>query len=88
MQWCFMFSGKGGVTHNMIDDIHNHWKRAEAVRIKCLGVPTLDMDNICFHLEVTAVLLTWGNTGNYIFTSYFVWSHVSALLCRIKQVGK
>ena len=47
-----MLSGKGGVTHNMLDDIHNHWKRAEAVRIKCLGVPTLDMDNICFHLEV------------------------------------
>ncbi|XP_076893236.1 CRS2-associated factor 2, mitochondrial-like [Bidens hawaiensis] len=43
--------GKGGVTHNMIDDIHNHWKKAEAVRIKCLGVPTLDMDNMCFHLE-------------------------------------
>lgn len=44
--------GKGGVTHNMLEDIHNHWKRAEAVRIKCLGVPTLDMENICFHLEV------------------------------------
>nr|KAJ0198348.1 hypothetical protein LSAT_V11C700345940 [Lactuca sativa] len=43
--------GKGGVTHNMIDDIQNHWKKAEAVRIKCLGVPTLDMDNVCFHLE-------------------------------------
>ncbi|OMP05466.1 hypothetical protein CCACVL1_01892 [Corchorus capsularis] len=43
--------GKDGVTHNMLDDIHNHWKRAEAVRIKCLGVPTLDMDNVCFHLE-------------------------------------
>ncbi|ONK65884.1 uncharacterized protein A4U43_C06F1970 [Asparagus officinalis] len=43
--------GKGGVTHNLLDDIHNHWRRAEAVRIKCLGVPTLDMDNICFHLE-------------------------------------
>ncbi|KAI4306086.1 hypothetical protein L6164_029396 [Bauhinia variegata] len=43
--------GKGGVTHNMLDDIHNHWKRAEAVRIKCLGIPTLDMDNVCFHLE-------------------------------------
>ncbi|URE41989.1 hypothetical protein MUK42_03611 [Musa troglodytarum] len=42
---------KGGVTHNMLEDIHNHWKRAEAVRIKCLGVPTLDMDNVCFHLE-------------------------------------
>lgn len=44
--------GKWGVTHNMLDDLHNHWKRAEAVRIKCLGVPTLDMDNVCFHLEV------------------------------------
>ncbi|GFP79188.1 crs2-associated factor 2 mitochondrial [Phtheirospermum japonicum] len=43
--------GKGGVTHNTLEDIHNHWKRAEAVRIKCLGVPTLDMDNLCFHLE-------------------------------------
>ncbi|KAE8675214.1 CRS2-associated factor 2 [Hibiscus syriacus] len=43
--------GKNGVTHNMLDDIHNHWKRAEAVRIKCLGVPTLDMDNVCFQLE-------------------------------------
>lgn len=44
--------GRGGVTHNMLDDIHNHWKRGEAIRIKCLGVPTIDMDNICFHLEV------------------------------------
>lgn len=35
----------------MLDDIHNHWKKAEAVRIKCLGVPTLDMENVCFHLE-------------------------------------
>ncbi|KAL6999304.1 hypothetical protein U1Q18_000466 [Sarracenia purpurea var. burkii] len=43
--------GKGGVTHNMLDDIHGHWKRAEAVRIKCLGVPTLDMDSVCFQLE-------------------------------------
>ncbi|ERN19633.1 hypothetical protein AMTR_s00062p00145630 [Amborella trichopoda] len=43
--------GKGGVTHNMLDDIHNHWKRAEAVRIQCLGVPTVDMDNIIFQLE-------------------------------------
>ncbi|CAA6658233.1 unnamed protein product [Spirodela intermedia] len=42
----------GGVTHNLLDDIHNHWKRAEAVRIKCLGAPTLDMDNVCFHIEV------------------------------------
>lgn len=47
--------GKGGVTHNMLDDINNHWRRAEAVRIKCLGVPTLDMDNVCFHLEVSTL---------------------------------
>ncbi|XP_039156675.1 CRS2-associated factor 2, mitochondrial-like [Eucalyptus grandis] len=47
----YFHAGKGGVTHNMLDDIHNHWKRAEAVRIKSLGVPTLDMDNVCFHLE-------------------------------------
>lgn len=56
MKWSFeglrFVSGKWGVTHNMLDDLHNHWKRAEAVRIKCLGVPTLDMDNVCFHLEV------------------------------------
>ena len=39
----------------MIDDIHNHWKKAEAVKIKCLGVPTLDMDNICHHLEVSLI---------------------------------
>lgn len=45
--------GSGGVTHNTLEDVHSHWKRAEAVRIKCLGVPTLDMDNICFHLEVS-----------------------------------
>lgn len=40
------------MTHNMLEDIHNYWKRAEAIRIKCLGVPTLDMDNVCSHLEV------------------------------------
>ncbi|GFZ04935.1 RNA-binding CRS1 / YhbY (CRM) domain-containing protein [Actinidia rufa] len=38
--------GNGGVTHNMIEDIYSHWKRSEAVRINCLGVPTLDMDNV------------------------------------------
>ena len=52
--------GKGGVTHNMLDDIHNHWKRAEAVRIKCLGVPTIDMDNVCFHLEVKIIVYLSG----------------------------
>lgn len=58
-----MFSGKGGVTHNMLDDIHNHWRRAEAVRVKCLGVATLDMDNICYHLEVVMCCHMLNKTG-------------------------
>ncbi|KAL5992235.1 hypothetical protein ACLOJK_013151 [Asimina triloba] len=43
--------GRDGLTHNMLNDIHNHWKNAEAVRIKCLGVPTVDMVNVCTQLE-------------------------------------
>ncbi|XP_019231260.1 PREDICTED: CRS2-associated factor 2, mitochondrial isoform X2 [Nicotiana attenuata] len=49
--WHYCLLGRGGVTHNMLEDIHSHWKRAEAIRIKCLGVPTLDMDNVCSHLK-------------------------------------
>ncbi|KAE8671096.1 CRS2-associated factor 1 [Hibiscus syriacus] len=43
--------GRDGLTHNMLNDIHNHWKFTEAVRIKCLGVPTVDMKNVCSQLE-------------------------------------
>ncbi|KAI4354951.1 hypothetical protein L6164_003771 [Bauhinia variegata] len=43
--------GRDGLTHNMLNDIHNHWKHAEAVRIKCLGVPSVDMKNVCMQLE-------------------------------------
>ncbi|KAL6494053.1 hypothetical protein OROGR_031962 [Orobanche gracilis] len=43
--------GRDGLTHNMLNDIHNNWKHAEAVRIKCMGVPTVDMKNICSQLE-------------------------------------
>ncbi|CAK9145793.1 unnamed protein product [Ilex paraguariensis] len=43
--------GRDGLTHNMLNDIHNHWKHAEAVRIKCMGVPTVDMKNVCSQLE-------------------------------------
>jgi hypothetical protein len=68
-----MLSGKDGVTHNMLDDIHNHWKRAEAVRIKCLGVPTLDMDNICFHLEV----IIWYYMLEYTSVCCSLWAYLS-----------
>nr|GEU97093.1 CRS2-associated factor 1, mitochondrial [Tanacetum cinerariifolium] len=43
--------GRDGLTHNMLNDIHNNWKQAEAVRIKCMGVPTVDMKNVCAQLE-------------------------------------
>lgn len=36
----------------MLNDIHNNWKNCEAVRIKCLGVPTVDMENVCSQIEV------------------------------------
>ncbi|KAH7577827.1 hypothetical protein JRO89_XS01G0304700 [Xanthoceras sorbifolium] len=45
------FVGRDGLTHNMLNDIHNHWKHAEATRIRCLGVPTVDMKNVCTQLE-------------------------------------
>ncbi|KAL5704599.1 hypothetical protein ACHQM5_023003 [Ranunculus cassubicifolius] len=43
--------GRDGLTHNMLNDIHNNWKFTEAIRIKCLGVPTVDMKNVCTQLE-------------------------------------
>ncbi|KAI3693331.1 hypothetical protein L6452_33166 [Arctium lappa] len=43
--------GRDGLTHNMLNDIHNNWKQGEAVRIKCMGVPTIDMKNVCTQLE-------------------------------------
>lgn len=46
-------AGRDGLTHNMLNDIHNNWKHAEAVRIKCMGVPTVDMKNVCTQLEVS-----------------------------------
>ncbi|MCL7046510.1 hypothetical protein MKW94_027409 [Papaver nudicaule] len=43
--------GRDGFTHNMLNDIHNNWKTCEAVRVRCLGVPTVDMKNVCNQLE-------------------------------------
>ncbi|WVZ94855.1 hypothetical protein U9M48_040692 [Paspalum notatum var. saurae] len=43
--------GRDGLTHNMLNDIHNNWKSCEAVRVKCLGVPTVDMENVCRQIE-------------------------------------
>lgn len=43
--------GRDGLTHNMLDLIHTHWKRRRVCKIKCKGVPTVDMGNVCRHIE-------------------------------------
>ncbi|XP_002535109.2 CRS2-associated factor 1, chloroplastic [Ricinus communis] len=43
--------GRDGLTHNMLDNIHAHWKRRRVCKIKCMGVCTVDMDNVCQQLE-------------------------------------
>ncbi|KAG9130869.1 hypothetical protein Leryth_023631 [Lithospermum erythrorhizon] len=43
--------GRDGLTHNMLELIHSHWRRQPVCKVRCLGVPTVDMDNICRCLE-------------------------------------
>ncbi|XP_021807160.1 CRS2-associated factor 1, chloroplastic [Prunus avium] len=43
--------GRDGFTHNMLDNIHAHWKRRRVCKIKCKGVCTVDMDNVCEQIE-------------------------------------
>ncbi|KAK9277535.1 hypothetical protein L1049_007079 [Liquidambar formosana] len=43
--------GRDGLTHNMLELVHSHWKRRPVCKVRCRGVPTLDMDNVCRHLE-------------------------------------
>ncbi|KAK2653056.1 hypothetical protein Ddye_012912 [Dipteronia dyeriana] len=43
--------GRDGLTHNMLDLVHTHWKRRRVCKVKCKGVPTIDMDNVCRRLE-------------------------------------
>lgn len=64
-----VFVGRDGLTHNMLNDIHNNWKNGEAVRVKCLGVPTVDMQNVCHQLEVASSLQSLRNKNiKYLFT--------------------
>ncbi|KAL2925964.1 CRS2-associated factor 2 chloroplastic [Bienertia sinuspersici] len=46
--------GRDGLTHNMLELIHSHWKRRPVCKVKCKGVPTVDMDNVCRCLEEKA----------------------------------
>ncbi|KAL6850068.1 hypothetical protein ACP4OV_020695 [Aristida adscensionis] len=43
--------GRDGLTHNMLEMIHCHWRRQEICKVRCRGVPTVDMKNLCHHLE-------------------------------------
>ncbi|KAI4383015.1 hypothetical protein MLD38_008899 [Melastoma candidum] len=43
--------GRDGMTHNMLELIHSHWKRRRVCKVRCRGVPTVDMDNISRVLE-------------------------------------
>jgi RNA-binding protein YhbY len=52
MMFGFDGLGRDGLTHNMLELIHSHWKRRRVCKIRCKGVPTVDMENVCRHIEV------------------------------------
>jgi|APAra0007618257_1042622.scaffolds.fasta_scaffold02399_7 RNA-binding protein YhbY len=61
------FIGRDGFTHNMLELIHSHWKRRRVCKVRCKGVPTVDMNNVCRVLEVSVLLDTlfkWRYRGN------------------------
>ncbi|MCO5559910.1 hypothetical protein L7F22_013514 [Adiantum nelumboides] len=43
--------GRDGLTHNMLIEIQEHWKREPVIRIRCKGVCTVDMDNVHSQVE-------------------------------------
>lgn len=43
--------GRDGLTHNMLELVHSHWKRQRVCKVKCKGVPTVDMNNVAKCLE-------------------------------------
>lgn len=46
-----MNMGRDGLTHNMLIEAQEYWKREPIIRVRCKGVPTVDMENVCFQLE-------------------------------------
>ncbi|KAL3825182.1 hypothetical protein ACJIZ3_021211 [Penstemon smallii] len=46
--------GRDGLTHNMLENVHALWKRRRVCKIKCKGVCTVDMENVCQQLEVVS----------------------------------
>lgn len=60
-----MILGRDGLTHNMLDNIHAHWKRRRVCKIKCKGVCTVDMDNVKQQLEVDSSSYVAGRITTY-----------------------
>lgn len=71
---CCLLEGKDGLTHNMLELLHRHWKRRRVCRIKCYGVPTVDMDNLCRVIEVCTLVSTK-------YPSYFVYHKRTRQYC-------
>ncbi|KAK7245435.1 hypothetical protein RIF29_40281 [Crotalaria pallida] len=46
-----LYIGRDGFTHNMLENVHSLWKWKKVCKIKCKGVCTVDMDNVCQQLE-------------------------------------
>lgn len=41
----------------MLELIHSHWRRRRVCKVRCKGVPTVDMDNICQVIEVPLLIV-------------------------------
>lgn len=69
----FNILGRDGLTHNMLDNIHAHWKRRRVCKIKCKGVCTVDMDNVRQQLEVGAYYILSCSTTFlcFFFVNYY-----------------
>lgn len=71
--------GRDGLTHNMLELVHSHWRRQPVCKVRCKGVPTIDMNNICYHLEVLVFSVLSHFYSAFSISSLFVLGYVSAL---------
>lgn len=66
----------------MLELVHTHWKRRPVCKVRCLGVPTVDMNNVCRCLEVCHSFYLVGNLFKFSLVillcscSMFLWGSV------------
>lgn len=68
-----LMTGRDGLTHNMLELVHTHWRRDEICKVRCRGVPTIDMDNICQCLEVLILGLFSFYLEFFPFSFYYLY---------------